>query len=225
MTARVKICGVMRAEDARFASECGADYVGVILTSGYSRSLEPEQAAAVLAGCSVRGAGVFVDSDVEHVIDLASRLELDVVQLHGNESSDEVGRVRLGGDWEVWKTVRNRELLSLDSLYAFRGLAAGALVDSWHPSRPGGSGVPFEWDGVGARVREVFPGGRFIAAGGLTPETVCPAIRALKPDVVDVSSGVEAELGAKDPERVSAFIQAARDCTLTAPPEDKGVPS
>lgn len=223
MSVRVKICGVCRPEDAAVAAECGADYIGVILAPGYGRSRTVAEAERIFdAARGARRVGVLVDAAPGEVSALADRLRLDIVQLHGNDSPDAVAAVRDTGRVRIWKVVRPR--LAADLLEAIRRYASvvdGLLLDG--PGRVAGTGAGwtggrFPWDAV-AEGRGHVPGGLdVVVAGGLEPDNVASAIERLAPDVVDVSSGVESAPGAKDPERVRAFIAAARSARAAGAP-------
>ncbi|MBI4409908.1 MAG: N-(5'-phosphoribosyl)anthranilate isomerase [Gemmatimonadetes bacterium] len=208
----VKICGVCRAEDAALAVAAGADYVGVVLSSGTPRARSLRQAVAIYAAASgLRRAGVFVNAAFEELCEAADRLRLDVLQLHGSEPPELVEAVRKAGPWSVWKAVRPRGRAEfLAALDMYHGAADAVLVDGFSARAPGGAGVRFRWELV-ARARSHVPAGlRFVIAGGLTPLNVGEAVRRLQPDVVDVSSGVEARVGEKSAELVHAFVAAAR---------------
>jgi len=208
----VKICGLCRAEDAVLAAEAGADYLGVVLAPGGRRSRTIGQAAAIFgAAPAIRRVGVFVDEDPVVVREAVERLGLHVVQLHGEEPPGYVeALVRRGGP-EIWKAIRPRdEAEFLAGVAAYGNVAHGILLDGWSAHAAGGTGARFPWDVV-ARVRDALAEGiRLIVAGGLEPENVRDAVRRLRPGVVDVSSGVEARIGEKSPERVEAFVAAAR---------------
>lgn len=208
---RVKICGLTRPEDARQAEAVGADYLGVVLTAGFGRSVEPDVARRVLDGVTVDRVAVLVDEEPRRAADAARRIEATVVQLHGREGRDAVGALRDAGDWRIWKAVRARSVDDLTRTVAEVGdLVDGFLVEGWREGAVGGAGLRLT---VGPEaVRGAIPAGRlFVLAGGLTPETVDDAVARFHPDVVDVSSGVEREPGEKDPARVEAFVQALRN--------------
>lgn len=205
---RVKVCGVCRPADAALALAAGADYVGVILSRGFRRSQEEAAAAAIYAAAgTARRAGVFVDEAGPIVQAAASRLGLQVIQLHGAEPPS-LAQVLRRADVEVWKALRPRDAEELlAAAQAYVGAADALLLDG---AGFGGSGARFDWEMV-ERVRERLPASLgLVVAGGLTPANVAEVVRRLRPDVVDVSSGVEAAPGEKSPQAVRAFVAAAR---------------
>jgi phosphoribosylanthranilate isomerase len=211
----VKVCGVCRPEDAAVIAAAGADYLGVILAPGSRRSRTVAEADAIFAeapGC--RRVGVFVDAPTEEMLDAARALALDVLQLHGGEGADVIARLRAGFGGVVWKAVRPRGREEvLEALTAYGDAVDGLLLDGWSAGAAGGTGARFPWDEV-AEVREQIPQRlRLVVAGGLAPENVAEAVVRFSPAVVDVSSGVERAVGEKDPERIRAFVAAARGNT------------
>lgn len=209
MSVDVKICGVCTAADARMAASAGAAWIGVILAPGRRRTCTPEQAQRIFEGVAVRRAGVFVDAEPGDVAAVACMLGLDAIQLHGEETREYVRELRLSTDAEIWKAVRVRS--PLDVTFAIEQQADDVdalLLDGWSSQGHGGVGAAFDWKAVaGAGV--VRPGVRLIVAGGLNAGNVGRAVSLLRPDVVDVSSGVEEELGRKSADLVRAFIAAA----------------
>ncbi len=208
----VKICGVCRPADAAAAARAGADYVGVVLAPGYTRSQTVESAAPILdAAAGAQRVGVFIDASVGEVVDAAERLRLDVVQLHGSEPPEQVAALAAAGGWQVWKAVRPRDPEELGAAArAYAGAADALLLDAWDPTLPGGTGVALAWDDLAGARSQLPRAQRVVLAGGLTPENVGAAVRRMAPAVVDVSSGVEQRPGEKSEERVRAFIEAAR---------------
>lgn len=208
---RTKICGITRVDDAGLAGRAGADYVGAILTKGYRRSVPPETAAGFPEAAGRPLVAVTVDETLGDLVALARRSGASVLQLHGDEPPETLAALRNEGEWELWKALRVRSAGAvLSALDRYGAVADGMLLDGWHPEHRGGSGIRFPWDLV-EPVRDRFPPGiRFVAAGGLQPDNVAEAVRRLRPDVVDVSSGVEISYGIKDAARVRAFIRNAR---------------
>jgi phosphoribosylanthranilate isomerase len=208
---RVKICGLTRRQDALHAAEAGADYLGVVLVPESPRSRTPEQAGEILAGHGVPGVIVVADLAPDEMASAASKAGADVIQLHGRETPEVVSRLRDLGSWQVWKalTVRAPEDV-MEGVARFGGVVQGILLDAWDPHRRGGTGRAFSWSDV-SRAGVRFPSHvTRIAAGGLTPMNVEDAVEILRPDVVDVSSGVERSPGIKAPEKIEAFVRRVR---------------
>lgn len=194
----VKICGLMRREDAELAREAGADLLGFIFVPGSRRWLSPNRATWIRYLRGVEKVGVFRDAPVDFILDTVAKLKLDRIQLHGEESDEILDQLdrpvirRLGAGGRLPAPER------LDFLNA-RGVLP--LVD------PGaGDGVVADWAKIGLVLRNCS----FALAGGLRPENVAEAIARTRPVMVDVSSGVETIFGQKDPLLVEAFISAAR---------------
>lgn len=207
----VKICGLTRVEDAIVAAHAGADLLGAILSDGFGRSVPAERVARYHAETSLPLVGVVVNEPLERLVALADEAEVRILQLHGDETPELVGQLREEGPWELWKALQVRSADEVIAALARYGdIVDGLLLDGWHPEHRGGSGVRFPWDLV-EPLRGRFPGElKFVAAGGLNPDNVSEAVTRLRPDVVDVSSGVEITHGVKEPGRVRSFVRAAR---------------
>lgn len=213
-TPAVKVCGLTRPEDAVLAAEAGADYGGVILAPNYRRSVTASAACVIFSAFPGRRVGVFVDAEEDALFAAAAEAGLDVVQLHGTEPPEVAGRVRECG-YEVWKAVRVRTADDVrDALRRYAGAVDALLLDGYDPAAAGGTGTRFDWMQIAALRGEVPEGMRLVAAGGLRPDNVAEAVRTLRPDAVDVSSGVESAPGIKDPAAVRAFVRAVRDLSF-----------
>jgi len=207
---RIKICGVCRPQDAEAAAEAGASYIGVILAPGRRRTQTTTQAAAIYAASPLRRVGVFVDAAAADVRRFADALQLDIIQLHGDESPEPVRELAASG-LELWKAVRVRapgDIISAAD--RFEGVANALLLEGWSAQDHGGVGAKFDWDAAGDKRRRESPSLRIGDAGGLSPENVTDAVSLLGPDVADVSSGVEQETGVKSAVRMQAFVDAVR---------------
>lgn len=209
---KAKICGLTRADDVALAASSGADYLGFILVPDTPRYQSPERIRSLgAAGLGVPTVGVFPACPLPVLMAQAQTADLGVIQLHGDLDPESVARLRDAGDWELWKVLRVRgdeDLLA--AVEPWVGVVDLLLLDTWHPQKLGGSGLRFSWDGVEA-IRALWPSElRLGIAGGLTPETLNEARLRLAPDLVDVSSGVEASPGQKAPHLVTAFLERAK---------------
>jgi len=204
----VKICGITNPADAALAAAGGATYLGVVLSSGPRRIGEDRVAEVVAAAGPVPVFGVFVTLPAEKIGALCSRTGLRGVQLHGGYCREDAARLRARG-LVVWRVAR----LGVDVAGDLEALAAdadGVLVEPSVPGVEGGAGVALDL-GVACEARRRLSRARLVLAGGLTPDSVADAIRVVRPDVVDVSSGVERRPGRKDPGRLTRFLEAVRD--------------
>ncbi|HTP50789.1 MAG TPA: phosphoribosylanthranilate isomerase [Anaeromyxobacteraceae bacterium] len=198
---RIKICGITSVEDALAAVRLGADALGFNFWSDSKRYISPSAAEAIVARLPpfVTTVGVFVNQPEGEIRAIASESGVQVFQLHGDEPPDFCARLPL----PVIKAIPVDQVKALSRLLSYE--VSAFLLDT--PSRGfGGSGVPFDWS-LAEGVSEVAP---VILAGGLTPENVAEAIRAVRPYAVDVASGVESHPGAKDPAKMARFIAAAK---------------
>jgi phosphoribosylanthranilate isomerase len=198
--------------DAEAAVRLGADYAGVIFAGG-PRALDARRAREVMApteGSAITRVGVFGDQAPDEIATIAAGLELGVVQLHGVRSPEVIAGIARETGRETWAVVRIAGAAVPEGLDTLFACARGIVLDGGLPGTLGGTGTTFDWPAVRERVDRSRAGRRVILAGGLTPENVDEGIRVLRPDVVDVSSGVETAVGVKDPARMAAFVQAAR---------------
>jgi phosphoribosylanthranilate isomerase len=203
----VKICGLTNLQDARSAWQSGADLLGLVFVPSSPRYIAPAEAAQIIhalvsEGCALRFVGVFADAPCEMVQRVMRECALHLAQLHGHELPS---YARAIGP-EVIVARRVREGFSWDELAPYEAWAY--LLDSSIPGQLGGTGQSWRWDLLPKDDRP-FP--RIIVAGGLRPENVQEAIRQVRPWGVDISSGVEACPGKKDPSRVRRFIEMVRE--------------
>jgi phosphoribosylanthranilate isomerase len=208
---RVKICGLTRREDVVEADRLGADYVGVVVTEGFGRSVSPEIAGSLVEGVSAIPVAVLVDESVEEAARLARRVEARVVQLHGDETPRMARALAAEGEWKVWKAVRAREPRDvLRAVERYGDFVAALLVEGWKEGVSGGGGARLDLHGFADVLRQRPEGIQVVLAGGLTADWVEEAVERCAPDVVDVSSGVEMEQGRKSAELMRRFIANAR---------------
>jgi phosphoribosylanthranilate isomerase len=205
---RVKICGITNLADALHAVRSGADELGFNFYKESPRYIAPQDAANLIKQLQepVIKIGVFVNSPTEKVAEIAALVGLDVIQLHGDEDAAYLAEIASLTDRAILKAIRFRpemnpsEWLELD--------VHAILLDSYSEGY-GGSGKQIDWLLLLKSI-ELFPAPVYLA-GGLTPENVRDAIRVVRTYAVDVASGVESSPGKKDPEKVAAFIKAAKE--------------
>jgi phosphoribosylanthranilate isomerase len=207
MTA-IKICGIKDRDNGLVAIDAGADYLGFIFYPPSHRALTPEVAARLIAElrqdrpAGWQAVGVFVNEPLAVVEATADACSLDVVQLNGEESPGYIREV----SHPVFKAVRvpTDTNPGADAIPTATSLgAARVLLDANVPGEYGGTGVSYDWAGLGRAVADGF------LAGGLTPDNVESAILLTRPWGVDVSSGVERDRE-KDPVLIAGFIAAVR---------------
>ena len=207
MNTAVKICGITRVEDALAAARCGAHAIGLVFYAPSPRYVDPDQAALIVRALPpfVTAVGLFVDADEEAVRSIALRAKLQLLQFHGNETPEFCERAGI----PYMKAVRVRPGVDLLQ-YArdFHG-AKALLLDAFQEGLHGGTGASFDW----SLIPQALPL-PVVLSGGLNPENVGDAIRRVRPCAVDVSSGVEAEKGIKDPHKIAAFMRGVRNADV-----------
>ncbi|MEP7347229.1 MAG: phosphoribosylanthranilate isomerase [Gemmatimonadaceae bacterium] len=212
MGPEVKICGLMRPEDAAVAGSAGADYVGVIFADS-RRRVAADRGREILDGASAyaaRRVGVFGASDGDAILQTATTARVDVLQLHGGFDATEVSYLRRNFSGTLWGVVRVPPKGIDAEDWARWDEVDAVVVDTWTLGALGGTGVPFDWVTAAAALSALRGKRPIVLAGGLTPENVASGMATLTPDVVDVSSGVERIPGEKDPARIAAFVRAVR---------------
>lgn len=196
---KIKLCGLSRPCDIQWANELQPDYIGFVFAPQSRRYVSPEKAAELksLLNPGIRAVGVFVNSQPEAAAELLNRGILDIAQLHGAEDEAWISRLRALTDRPVWQAFRMDT--AADAQRAEKSSADLILADSG----AGGTGTVFDWSLLKKITRP------FILAGGLGPDNVGEAIKALAPYGVDVSSGIETN-GVKDKQKMAAFAAAVR---------------
>ncbi len=217
----IKICGITNSEDALAAIQAGADALGFNFYAKSQRFIEPTAAREIVASLPkvVRKIGVFVNHSAAEISGIAADVSLDGIQLHGNESPEIVGQLPV--QLLLVRAFRcgAAGLVPL-SEYLNKCRAAGrvpdaVLIDADAGAEFGGTGEQADWNRV-ARERIMLERTPLILAGGLTPANVAAAISAVRPDAVDVASGVERRPGLKDHQQIADFAAAAKRAFLDA---------
>ena len=210
MATRVKICGLTNVDDARAAAGLGAWALGMIFHEPSPRRCDVEEAAAI--GSALRRktelVGVFVNAPLDHVMAVLDSVPLTMLQLHGDEGPSYCDEARRRTGLKVMKAARVRDRAAVRALSAYR--TDYHLLDSHVPGRYGGTGQRFDWELAAEHPREP----PLVLSGGLEPDNVAEAIEIVRPFAVDVASGVEAEPGRKDPEKLRRFFESVEQATV-----------
>ncbi|GAB2726475.1 phosphoribosylanthranilate isomerase [Halomonas garicola] len=208
---RIKFCGLTRRADIARAVALGVDALGFVMWPQSKRAIDAATLAALAAEVPafVTRVGLFVDADPDLVEQCAPYL--DMLQFHGSEPPADCA-----GYATAWiKALRMRDGVDLHrEAERYRG-ASALLLDAYRPGVPGGTGEVFDWSRIPATLSKPV-----ILAGGLTPDNIGRAVRRVAPHAVDVSGGIEAAPGRKDPARMAAFVErvAAADRVRKAAP-------
>jgi phosphoribosylanthranilate isomerase len=220
----IKICGISNAQAMDAALAAGADLVGLVFFGPSPRAVSLDQAAALAQRARGR-AGVValtVDADDALLKNIVEAIAPELLQLHGRETPARVSAIRARFGRPVMKAIPVAAAEDLRVVPAYAAVADRLLFDARAPkdaTRPGGHGQAFDWTLL-ARLDRLKP---VMLSGGLNPENVAAAIKSVRPDAVDVSSGVESKPGVKDPAKVKAFVANARAAagSLAQPAQEK----
>jgi phosphoribosylanthranilate isomerase len=212
---RVKICGVTNLADAEAAAALGADALGLNFFRRSKRFVGDDAARQIVEGVpkSIAKVGVFVNHDAREINEISSRLDLDFVQLHGDEPARLLAElpasVRIVRAYRVGPDGLAPLASHLAECRSLGRVPDAVLLDSQVAGAFGGTGQTIDWSRV-AEERSLVGSVPVILAGGLAPENVASAIAAVRPDAVDVASGVESQPGVKNADSMRLFISAAR---------------
>jgi phosphoribosylanthranilate isomerase len=205
MSVRLKVCGITLLEDALEAVHCGAHYLGFNFFRNSPRFIEPAAARAIIEQLppTVTTVGIFVnEARPEDVIVGLRESRVAMAQLHGDEDAEYCRRV---GPERVIKAVRVRDDFDVNRIRGFPAWAI--LLDAFDRNLYGGTGKTANW----ALAREIAGFATVFLAGGLSPDNIADAIRAVEPFAVDVNSGVESEPGRKDAVKLRTLWQRMKD--------------
>jgi phosphoribosylanthranilate isomerase len=200
MRTRIKICGITRPEDAMIAAEAGADAIGMVFYPDSPRAVTIQRAREITAVLPpfITVVALFVNAGREEIQKVLENVRIDTLQFHGDEQPEVCNSFYL----PYIKALRMHQDIDLLAEVNRYQTACGVLLDSFSHQAPGGTGEIFDWKQIPAQLDKPV-----ILAGGLTPENVGEAVRAVRPYAVDVSSGVEKEKGIKDEKKVRTFIE------------------
>ncbi len=197
MTA-IKICGLSRTSDIEAANRLHPDYIGFVFADSH-RQISEEQAQKLREKLdpTIQTVGVFVNEDIQRIVELCQQSLIDLVQLHGDEDGDYIRQLKDRIPNKIIKAVRVRDRKDVEASHDYD--CDYILFDSFRYQTYGGSGTSFDWSLL-SNVEKPF-----FLAGGLHYDNISKAIQQCNPYCVDVSSGVESG-GVKDPEKMMEFM-------------------
>lgn len=199
----VKMCGIRREEDVEYANEVCPDYIGFIFADS-PRRVSWEDAASFRKDLKkeIRCVGVFVNETPEKIAEIAARVPLDAVQLHGDETEEDIRQLRSLYDKEIWKAARVR---SKDDIQKVQTLPADRiLLDSFSKEAYGGTGRTINLD-ILSESEITKP---YFLAGGLNTGNLKGILEAIHPEGIDISSGIETN-GYKDLDKMKKIMEIA----------------
>lgn len=213
MAVLAKICGIKSPEAMAAAVNGRAGYVGLVFYPPSPRNVTPEQAASLIAGVPehIAKVGLFVDADDDTLQPVLDVVPLDLLQLHGNETPQRVADIKKTFGIPVMKAVRIAGPDDIARAADFVAVSDRLLFDAQAPADmagalPGGNGLAFDWTLLAGKQWPL----PWMLSGGLTPENLAQAVTATGAVCVDVSSGVEASRGVKDPQKIARFLSVAK---------------
>ena len=201
---KIKICGLIRPQDAQAAAELGADAVGLVFYTQSKRCVDAAQAAEIVAALppQVVKVALFVNESAEQIRRILGAVPIDVLQFHGDEAPEFCRQF----DKPYWKAVRVQSAQDIAAAAERYADAAALLLDAHIEGQYGGTGQVFDW----RLLPETMPL-PWILSGGLNPGNVAAAVRQTGAAWLDVSSGVEQAPGVKSRELMERFVRLARE--------------
>lgn len=214
MATIAKICGLSTEETVKAALDEGASYIGFVFYPPSPRNIEPETAAklAAIVGGNVLLVGVFVNPDDALLTNVLKNVELDYIQLHGNETIERVQYIQNRFKIMVIKAISVASISDIARAKEYERIADMLLFDAKAPTDlenalPGGNGLEFDWNLISGKTWNI----PWMLSGGLDATNVNEAIKISGAEIVDISSGVEISPGNKDINKINAFMKAVQE--------------
>jgi phosphoribosylanthranilate isomerase len=200
---KVKICGITNLEDALLSAKFGADALGFNFYEKSPRYLAPENAREIIEQLpkEVLKVGVFVNENLEKIVEIAAIAKLDALQLHGEETSEFARELKAKTNLEIIKAFRVSPEFKPEDVLQYE--VDAILLDAYNPQEHGGTGETFDWE-IAKKVQEISP--KMYLAGGLSTDNTSTAIWKVKPFAVDSCSCLESEKGKKDKVKTINFL-------------------
>lgn len=200
---KIKICGLKRTEDIKYVNSYMPDYIGFVFYKKSSRYVSPDTASGLksILNPDIKAVGVFVDEDIDYILKLCEENIIDLIQLHGNEDTDYINKLKSYTDKQIIKAIRVQSTGQLEKAGAIP--ADYLLLDTFIKDMYGGSGKTFDRTLIPSDYRDFF------LAGGLNAQNISGAIKECRPYCVDLSSSIETD-GCKDSYKIKQIIDIVR---------------
>lgn len=200
---KVKICGITNLEDALLSAKFGADALGFNFYKKSPRYISPEFAREIIEQLpkEILKVGVFVNENLEKIIEISETANLNTIQLHGEETPEFVIQLKEKTNLEIIKACRVSPEFKPENVLEYK--ADAILLDAYNSKEYGGTGETFDWE-IAAKVQEIFP--KMYLAGGLSNDNIVNALRQMNSFAVDVCSSLEKKKGVKDKIELINFI-------------------
>lgn len=214
---RVKICGITKPDQAKAIAELGATMLGFVCVPSSKRYILPEQIRTIVQQLppTIDRIGVFANVHPSTIYQTVATAQLNGIQLHGNESPEFCQQLRGNlPDIEIIKALRVKTPDTLKSADRYVNSVDVLLLDAYHPHQLGGTGKTLDW----TSLRLFRPSCPWFLAGGLTPDNVEEALRQVRPNGIDLSSGVEQQPGDKDLAKIARLFERLYFIPTFAPP-------
>lgn len=206
MHTKIKICGIKTEDEITILNRYPIQYMGMIFAPSKRQvTIEKAEQLRKQVREDIKVVGVFVNEEAGKINEIIKRCNLQVVQLHGEESVDFCKDINA----EVWKSISVKDEHSLKLVEAYAAVAQYILLDTYSDKAKGGTGKTFNWQ----LARGISKKHNIILAGGLTPENIVEAVQMVHPQVVDLNSGVETDL-IKDETKVSKIFTVLKEALL-----------
>ncbi|MEK6876397.1 MAG: phosphoribosylanthranilate isomerase [Nanoarchaeota archaeon] len=201
---KVKVCGITNYEDAAHAAILGSDYLGFNFYELSPRYIDESEVKKFIGRLpkNVRKVGVFVNQNLDAVKKIVENLDLDLIQLHGDETQDYCSKLKAETKKQIIKAFRIKDKNDINKIKNYN--VDYLMFDAYKEGMFGGTGRTFDWKIIKGANKPFF------LSGGLNPKNVKEAIRIAKPYAVDVASGVEANQRKKDYNKIKEFIECAK---------------
>jgi phosphoribosylanthranilate isomerase len=199
----IKICGINTKESA--VASHGAKYIGFVFCEDSPRFIQPDVVKRIIPYLNMnqKKVGLFVNEKIDLIKKITLDLELDMIQLHGDENESFIRKLKLLTNRKIIKAIPIKTVEDVKIFEEFKNSCDMILFDTKTNNQFGGTGTSFDWE----LLKNFKTSKKWMLAGGLNINNIKEALKAAKPDIVDISSGVEKERGVKCEEKIRNFIK------------------